>query len=78
MLQTKTLLLEMQQKISGYDFKKLVNRYNGDKGIRIFSTKNLLSLLLYFHISGKKSIRDVILSLKSKSKLWYHLVYIPV
>ena len=38
---TKTLLLEMQQKISGYDFKKLVNRYNGDKGIRIFTTKNL-------------------------------------
>ena len=73
MLQIKTLLLEMQQKISGYDFKKLVNRYNGDKGIRIFTTKNLLSLLLYFHISGKKSIRDVILSLKSKSKLWYHL-----
>lgn len=73
MLQTKTLLLEIQQKISGYHFKKLVNKYNGDKGIRIFSTKNLLSLLLYFHISGKKSIRDVILSLKSKSKLWYHL-----
>lgn len=73
MLQTKTILSELQAKISGYDLKKIINEYNGDKGIRKFSTKNLLTVMLYFHISGKQSIRDIILSLKSKTEFWYHL-----
>jgi len=34
MLQTNSLLLELQSNISGYDFKKAVNQYNGDKGIK--------------------------------------------
>ncbi len=28
----KTVLLQMQSLISGYDFKKVVSEYNGDKG----------------------------------------------
>ena len=63
----------MQSLISGYDFKKVVFEHGGDKGIRVFSTKNLLSVMLYVHMASKKSIRDILDSLESKSNLWYHL-----
>jgi hypothetical protein len=63
----------MQSFISGYDFKKVVSEHNGDKGIRMFSTSNLLSVMLYVHMASKQSLRDIIDSLESKSNLWYHL-----
>ncbi len=63
----------MQSFIYGYDFKKAVSEHNGDKGIRMFSTKNLLSVMLYVHMASKQSLRDVLDSLESKSNLWYHL-----
>ena len=63
----------MQAFISGYDFKKIVTEHDGDKGIRIFTTRNLLNVMLYVHMASKQSIRDIIYSLKSKMNLWYHL-----
>jgi len=63
----------MQSFILGYDFKKVVSEHNGDKGIRMFSTKNLLSVMLYVHMASKQSLRDILDSLESKSNLWYHL-----
>ena len=39
--------------ISGYDFKNAVSEYNGDKGGKVFSTKNLLSVMLYVHMAAK-------------------------
>jgi hypothetical protein len=73
MFNTNTVLSQMQSFIWGYDFKKVVSEHNGDKGIRMFSTKNLLSVMLYVHIASKQSLRDIIDSLQSKSNLWYHL-----
>jgi len=73
MFKSKTVLSQMQSFISGYDFKKVVSEHDGDKGIRMFSTKNLLSVMLYVHIAAKQSLRDIIDSLESKSNLWYHL-----
>jgi len=73
MFKGKTVLKQMQSFISGYDFKNAVSEYNGDKGIRVFSTHNLLSVMLYVHMSAKKSLRDIVDSLESKKNLWYHL-----
>ena len=73
MFKGKTVLLQMQSLISGYDFKKLVSEYNGDKGTRVFKTQNLLSIMLYTHLSGKQSIRDIIDSFNSKQNSWYHI-----
>lgn len=73
MFKSKTILSQMQSFISGYDFKNAVSEYNGDKGIKVFSTKNLLSVMLYVHMAAKQSLRDVIDSLESKRNLWYHL-----
>jgi len=73
MFKSKTVLSQMQSFISGYNFEKVVSEHKGDKGIKIFSTKNLLSVMLYVHMSSKQSLRDVVDSLESKSNLWYHL-----
>jgi len=73
MFKSKTVLSQMQSFISGYDFKKVVSEHKGDKGIRMFSTSNLLSVMLYVHMTSKQSLRDIIDSLESKSNLWYHL-----
>ena len=73
MFNTNTVLSQMQSFIWGYDFKKTVSEHNGDKGTRMFSTKNLLSVMLYVHMASKQSLRDILDSLESKSNLWYHL-----
>jgi len=73
MFKTKTVLFQLQALISGYDFRKLVLEHNGDKGVRVFSTRNLLNVMLYVHMASKQSLRDIIDSLKSKMNLWYHL-----
>lgn len=73
MFKGKTVLLQMQTLISGYDFKKIVSEYNGDKGTRVLKTRNLLSIMLYTHLSGKQSLRDLVDSFQSKRRNWYHL-----
>ncbi|MDY6895897.1 MAG: IS4 family transposase [Thermotogota bacterium] len=73
MFKTKTVLSQMQSFISGYEFEKYVSENNGDKGVRVFSMRNLLNVMLYVHIGAKQSLRDIIDSLKSKKNLWYHL-----
>jgi IS4 transposase len=73
MYKGKTILLQMQSIISGYDFKKLVSKFEGDKGVKSFTTENLLSVMLYMHMSSKQSLRDIVDSLVSRSNLWYHL-----
>ena len=73
MFKTKTVLSQMQSFISGYEFEKYISDHNGDKGIKTFSTRNLLNIMLYVHVGAKQSLRDIVDSLKSKKNLWYHL-----
>ena len=73
MYQGKTVLQQMQSLISGYDFKNLVSEYQGDKGIKVLYTRNLLSIMLYVHMASKQSLRDIVSSLETKAHLWYHL-----
>lgn len=63
----------MQSLISGYEFKKLVLEYDGDKSVKTFTTRNLLNVMLYVHMTSKQSLRDIVDSLTSKRNLWYHL-----
>lgn len=73
MFKGTTVLKQMQSFISGYELKNTISEYNGNKGIRVFSTQNLLSVMLYVHMAAKQSLRDIIDSLESKRYLWYHL-----
>lgn len=73
MFKGKTVLSQMQSIIFGYDFKKTVNQHNGDKGIKEFTTANLMSVMLYVHLAAKQSLRDIVDSLLSKQDTLYHL-----
>lgn len=73
MFNRKTILSQMQELIFGYEFEKTVLSHNGDKGMKVFSTKNLMSIMLYVQMGAKESLRDIVDSLNTKSNLWYHL-----
>jgi len=62
----------MQSLISGYEFEKLVSGHNDDKGIRTFTTRNLLNLMFYIQLALKNSLRDIVDPPKRKKNLWYH------
>ena len=69
MYKGKTVLVQMQSFIFGYDFKKTVDEHSGDKWSKEFTTKNLLSVMLYVHMASKQSLRDIVYSLESKASL---------
>jgi len=69
----RTVLAQMQQIISRFHFEKLVKENKSDKNVRIFTTWNLLQVMLYAQIAQKKSLRDICMSLQSKISSWYHL-----
>lgn len=73
MFNTKTVLSQLQSFIFGYDFKNIIDSHQGDKGVKTFKTRNLLSIMMYMHMTSKKSLRDIVDSLSSKRNLWYHL-----
>ncbi|MDA3780044.1 MAG: DUF4372 domain-containing protein [Bacteroidales bacterium] len=56
MYKGKTVLSQMQSIIFGYEFLKVVNEHNGDKGIRSLTTANLLSIMLYVYLAMKLEI----------------------
>jgi hypothetical protein len=67
------VFVQMQQLISTFNFKKTVDAYKADKNVRSFSTWNLLQVMLYAHITNKKSLRDICVGLQSIANRWYHL-----
>ena len=63
---------QLMQAICFDKFKKVVSKYGGDKYSKTFSSWDHLQLMIYFQMAGRTSIRDVINSLKSKTKDLYH------
>lgn len=63
----------MQSLFSRYEFRNLVEKYKGDKNVRIFSTWEMNTVLLYSQLTGKSSLRDIEISLRSKSNNWAHM-----
>jgi hypothetical protein len=48
----KSVLFQLQAFISVYDFGKLISEHNRDKGVRVFSARNLLNVMLYVHMTS--------------------------
>ena len=69
----KTVLAQMQEIISRYDFQKTVFLHKGDKSVKKFTSHNLLTIMLYAQMTAKMSLRDICDGLKSKMNYWYHL-----
>lgn len=73
MMKGKTILSQMQEIISRYDFKKVVFLNKGDKSVKSFTCMNLLTVMLYAQMTTKMSLRDICNGLRSKVNYWYHL-----
>jgi len=72
MNKNRMVFVQMQQLISTFHFKNLVEEHKADKNVRSFSTWNLLQTMLYTHLTGKRSIRDICTGLSSVMHRWYH------
>lgn len=68
-----TIFSQLLQLFYRYNFKKCVNRYNGDKYTKRFSCWQQFVVLLYSQARGLKSLREITLSLRSQYRKWYHL-----
>jgi len=68
-----TVMKALEEEISGYDFKKAVNFYKGDKHVRKLSTKDLFSSVLYGHITNCYSIREIKSGLTANRNKLYHV-----
>lgn len=73
MNKTRMVFAQMQQLISTFHFKKAVKEYRADKNVRTFSTWNLLQVMMFSHITQKRSLRDICTGLQSVRNHWYHI-----
>ena len=68
-----TIFNQILQLIYRYNFKKCVNRYNGDYYTKRLNCWQQFIVLLFAQARGLKSLRDIQLSLRSQQRKWYHL-----
>jgi len=68
-----TIFNQILQLIYRYNFKKCVDRYNGDCYTKRLNCWQQFIVLLFSQARGLKSLRDIQLSLRSQQRKWYHL-----
>ena len=72
-MRKNTILNQVLQLFSRYEFKKCTNRYFGDHYVKKMDCWQLLTILLYAQGKGLKSLRDINSSLSNYQNRWYHL-----
>ena len=78
MAKYSTILNFLSSHISRYEFKKIVNTYNGDKGIRTVSTEHLFKTMLFAQITKAFSLHEIIKTLEANGTKLYHTGMSPV
>jgi len=78
MNKNRMVFVQLQQFISTFHFKNLVNEYKADKNVRRFTTWNLFQTMLYAQLTNKRSIRDICTGLSSLMNRWYHLGFVSI
>jgi len=68
-----TIFSQIMQFICRNQFKKCVDKYNGDKYSKSYSCWQQLITLMFAQAKGITSLRDIVISLKSQHSKWYHL-----
>ena len=68
-----TIFSQMLKIVPRHELEACVRAYQGDKWVKHFSCWNQFVALLFFQMTGRKSLRDLVLSLSSKASRLYHL-----
>ncbi len=69
----KYVFSQLLQYINGYEFDKLVKKYNGDYRTRDFNCWNQFVQLFFGQLTARNSLRDICTCLKAHRNKLYHL-----
>lgn len=69
----KMILAQLMDFVSIVEFRKCVNRYRGNKGIRNFTCWDQFLCMAFAQLTYRESLRDIEACLRTKSKKLYHL-----
>jgi len=69
----KLVFAQLMEFISEYEFRKCVNRYDGDHRVRNFSCWDQFLCMAFAQLTYRESLRDIEACLRTKSKRLYHL-----
>ncbi len=73
MSKVSTILKQILDFLPYHDLNRFVGQHQTDRYTKSFSTKQQLITMLYAQASGKNSLRDIELGLRSQNHKWYHL-----
>lgn len=69
----KMIFAQLMEFLPEYEFRKCVNRYQGNKGVRNFSCLDQFLCMAFAQLTYRESLRDIEACLRTKSKKLYHL-----
>ena len=69
----KFVFAQLVEFLDNNKFRRLVEKYNGDFHVRSFSCWNQLLALMFGQLSGRESLRDLIVTLEAHRAKCYHL-----
>lgn len=73
MNQGKYIFSQLTEFLPRRVFDRIVEKYNGNKKVRSFTCWNQMLCMLFGQLTGRDSMRDLILSIEAHSSKYYHL-----
>lgn len=69
----KMVFAQLMEFVSEYEFRKCVERYNGNHRVRSFSCWDQFLCMAFAQLTYRESLRDIEVCLRTKGKKLYHL-----
>jgi hypothetical protein len=71
--QGKYVFAQVAEFLPARIFDRIVQQYEGNKGVRYFTCWNQMMCMMFGQLSGRDSLRDLITTLHAHSSKYYHL-----
>lgn len=72
MYQGQTVFAQLMDFLPAHHFKRCVNRYDGNKGVRTFSCWDQFLCMAFAQLTYRESLRDIECCLRSLHQKLYH------
>lgn len=73
MNQDKYVFAQLVEFLDNNKFYRIVQKYDGDKNVRHFSCWNQMLCMIFGQLTGRESLRDLVLTIEAHSRKSYHL-----